>query len=106
MIRWDRQAQETQVNYSVMSDDDIRANFQLLKKSNGSASHNQLKSRACERCFRYGERGKPFGISFFYQGGSGWEPEDKQDPKGCEGCGWYDFDLWRAKLNERLRGQS
>ena len=105
MIRWSKQAQETQTNYLVMTDDDIRANFQLLKKSNGSASHNQLKSRACERCFRNGARGEPLGISFFYQGGSRWESEDKQDPKGCEGCGWYDFDLWRMKLNERLRGQ-
>ena len=102
MIRWNEQEQESQTNYSAMSDDDIRANFQLLKKSNGSASHNQLKSRACERCFRHGERGEPFGISFFYQGGSAWEAADERDPKGCEGCGWYDFDLWRKHLNERL----
>ena len=102
MIRWNEQVQETQVDYSAMSDDDIRSSFQLLKKSNGSASHNQLKSRACERCFRYGLRGEPFAISFFHQGGSTWEPEDKQDPRGCEGCGWYDFDLWRKHLNERL----
>ena len=106
MIRWNGHTQDAQSNYSAMSDDDIRANFQLLKKSNGSASHNQLKSRACERCFRYGSRGEPFGISFFYAGNSAWEPDDKQDPKGCEGCGWYDFDLWRKHLNDRLAQDS
>ena len=102
MIRWDEHTQETQTNYAEMSDDDIRTTFQLLKKSNGSASHNQLKSRACERCFRYGLRGEPLGISFFYEGDSHWEPQDKKDPEGCEGCGWYDFDLWRKRLNDRL----
>ena len=64
MIRWNEQEQELQTNYSAMSDDDIRANFQLLKKSNGSASHNQLKSRACERCFRYGVRGSHSAYPF------------------------------------------
>ena len=43
MIRWDRQAQETQVNYSVMSDDDIRANFQY-DPSNGEYSANIVES--------------------------------------------------------------
>ena len=102
MIRWSADTESQQTDYSEMSDDGIRAIFQLLKKSNGSASHNQLKSRACERCFRFGERGTPFGIRFFYSGGSNWEPEDRRDAEGCKGCGWYDFDLWRRYLNEHL----
>ncbi len=103
MVRWNQKTQETQTKYAEMSDDDIRATFQLLKKSNGSVSHNLLKSRACEVCLETGVRGAPFGISFFYAGTDKWEPEDKRDPKGCEGCGWYDFDLWRTRLNEMLK---
>lgn len=102
MIRWSVETQQAQSAYSTMSDDDIRANFQLLKKSNGSISHNHLKSRACERCFKTGARGAPFGLRFFYEGGPRWEPTDKKDPDGCLGCGWYDFDRWRRELNDRL----
>ncbi len=51
-----------------MSNEDIRDKFQLLKKSNGSVSHNLLKSRACENCYKKGQRGTPFGIQFFYAG--------------------------------------
>ena len=103
MLRWSSEMSSVQTNYADMDDDDIRAKFQLLKKSNGSVSHNLLKSNACVRCYRTGRRGEPFGIAFFYAGGPNWEPADRQDPKGCEGCGWYDFDLWRTKLNERLQ---
>ena len=99
MMRWNDHTKVTQTDYTAMSDEDIQATFQLLKKSNESASHNQLKSRACERCFRYGTRGEPFGITFFYEGGPTWKPDDKRDPKGCAGCGWYDFDEWRKHLN-------
>ena len=103
MLRWNQETQKNQTSYSEMDDDDIRATFQLLKKSNGSVSHNLLKSRACEHCFNTGKRGEPFGISFFHLGDDTWKPEDKTDPSGCEGCGWYDFDLWRTRLNERLK---
>jgi len=103
MLRWDASEQSRQTTFSSMTDDDIRALFQLLKKSNGSVSHNQLKSRACERCYKSGQRGTPFGIEYFYEGGPRWEPTSKEDPKGCKGCGWYDFDLWRRKLNQALK---
>ena len=103
MLRWNADTKAKLTNYSAMDEKDIRANFQLLKKSNGSVSHNQLKSRACERCFKQGRRGTPFGISFFYAGNDQWAPEDPSDPKGCEGCGWYDFGLWRQHLNARLK---
>lgn len=103
MLRWKAEEQTAQTSFSSMSDEDIRARFQLLKKSNGSVSHNLLKSRACERCFKSGRRGTPFGIIFFYEGGPIWEPAEKQDPSGCVGCGWYDFDEWRRCLNQRLK---
>lgn len=99
MIRWNEHTRIGQTNYSEMTDDDIRATFQMLKSSNGSVSHNLLKSRSCETCFETGERGTPFGIVFFYEGNGTWAPADKDDPSGCVGCGWYDFALWRTDLN-------
>ncbi len=102
MIRWNVESNERLVDYDNMDENDIREHFQLLKKSNGKASHNLLKSRACEHCFETGERGKPFGIDFFYSGGPMWLPADKLDPNGCKGCGWYDFAVWRKHLNQVL----
>lgn len=98
-IRWDAEAEALQNDYDNMTDEDILKHFQLLKKSNGAVSHNQLKSRACEKCYETGLRGAPFGIRFYYMGGPLWEPINKKDPKGCKGCGWYDFDKWRDDLN-------
>ncbi len=106
MIRWNNEISEKLTDYGNMSDDDIKSHFQLLKKSNGSVSHNLLKSRACERCFQNGQRGEPFGIRFYYSGNAKWAPTDKYDPIGCIGCGWYDFDLWRKHLNEQVQDQS
>ena len=103
-IRWNEESNAMLVDYANMDENDIKQHFQLLKKSNGSVSHNLLKSRACERCYRSGKRGQPFGISFFYNGGAKWEPSDKQDPSGCVGCGWYDFALWRESLNKLIKG--
>ncbi|MXZ29378.1 MAG: restriction endonuclease [Acidimicrobiia bacterium] len=105
-IRWSPAEGAVQTDYAGMNDDDIRARFQLLKQSNGSVSHNLLKSRACERCFRDGRRGTPFGIVFFHDGGPDWAPEDKRDAAGCVGCGWYDFAEWRDQLNEHLQERS
>lgn len=104
-IRWSTAVSKKQTAYSSMNDADIRKNFQLLKASNGSVSHNLLKSRACEHCFKTGKRGKPLGIAYFYEGGERWKPKDKKDASGCIGCGWYDFDKWRKSLNRALRGK-
>ncbi|MDI1495456.1 MAG: hypothetical protein K8823_1178 [Cenarchaeum symbiont of Oopsacas minuta] len=83
-----------------MSIEDIKKRFQLLKKSNGTASHNHLKSRACEKCFEENKRGSPFGIKFYYNGDENWEGENLKDENGCHGCGWYDFNKWRKALNK------
>ena len=54
-LRWsDTYAEKDKTD---MSANEINARFQLLKKSNGSASHNHLKSRACEKCSRDKKRG-------------------------------------------------
>ena len=103
MLRWSQPVSKEQTNYRAMDDAEIKQKFQLLKKSNGSVSHNLLKSRACEDCYRKGRRGKPFGIDFYYSGGADWEPGSKDDPNGCIGCGWYDFAEWRKELNKVLR---
>lgn len=103
MLRWNERNKKEQTNYTKMNDDEIRSKFQLLKKSNGSVSHNLLKSRACEKCYKTGNRGTPFGIKYFYAGNSKWEPVDKEDAEGCVGCGWFDFNLWRTTLNKALQ---
>ena len=102
MLRWKPDMAKQQTDYANMSEGDIRNNFQLLKKSNGSVSHNLLKSRSCEKCFQKGKRATPFGIKFFYTGNENWQGKDKKDPSGCIGCGWYDFAKWRSELNKRL----
>ena len=105
MKRWNEHTSRQQTDYQNMSDDDIRERFQLLKKSNGSVSHNQLKSRACEECFRTGKRGTPFGIRYFSAGNDVWQGKSAKDPSGCVGCGWYDIAAWRTCLNRKLRGR-
>lgn len=88
-----------------ISDPEIESKFQLLKFDAGG-NHNLLKSRACETCFKTGRRGTPFGINYFYAGGSSWaEGIPSSGPKaeqGCVGCGWYDFAKWREALNLKL----
>lgn len=105
MIRWDSAMSKKQTAYGNMLEKDIREKFQLLKKSNGSVSHNLLKSRSCEKCFQKGKRAKPFGINFFYEGNENWEGKTKRDASGCIGCGWYDFAKWRSELNKHIKSK-
>jgi len=93
-------------NSSSMTDHEIEAKFQLLKKDS-AGNHNLLKSRACERCIATGKRGYPMGIQFYYEGDENW-PEGcpvsgPEAERGCIGCGWYNFDLWRNALNDFIR---
>lgn len=90
----------------TVTDDEIQRKFQLLKKDK-FGNHNLLKSRSCEECKRTGKRGKPFGIKFWYRGDESWSkdiPEvGPEAEKGCQGCGWYNFDEWRKHLNRELK---
>lgn len=102
MIRWGRNERKNVVN---MDAKEIEEKFQILKKDS-SGNHNLLKSRDCERCFKTGIRGSPFGIKFYYNGNNKWKKSipkkgDKAE-KGCEGCGWYNFEKWRDGLNKKL----
>ena len=100
MERWGTSEEK---NPTQMDEQEIERKFQLLKKDS-SGNHNLLKSRACERCIATGKRGYPMGIRFYYAGDENW-PVDcpvkgPEAERGCYGCGWYDFDTWRAALNQ------
>lgn len=100
MERWGASEEK---NPTQMDEQEIERKFQLLKKDS-SGNHNLLKSRACERCIATGKRGYPMGIKFYYAGDENW-PADcpvkgPEAERGCYGCGWYDFDAWRAALNQ------
>jgi hypothetical protein len=99
-IRWDETVGET--NPDDMSGDKIKQKFQLLNNQ-----RNQQKREVCRNCFQTGERGTPYGIEFFYEGGPEW-PEDvpRTGPdaeRGCIGCGWYDLQKWRNELNAHIQ---
>jgi hypothetical protein len=100
MNRWD----DHEPKNSDLADEVLVQKFQLLKKE-ANGNHNSLKTRACETCVKTHKRGKPFGINFFYHGDENWAPEAEKGYEaedGCVGCGWYDFDTWRAELNKTL----
>lgn len=103
MARWTREYGD--YDDDKMTDEEIKSRYQLLKKSNGTVSHNLLKSRACEHCIKTGNRGTPFGIRFFHEGTDKFTA-DPQDESGCYGCGWYDFSLWRKKLNQLVESKN
>lgn len=104
MLRWGNA--ETKLA-ADLAETDIERKFQLLK-FDGSGNHNLLKSRACEVCFKTGQRGTPFGINFFHQGTATWPTNIPASgataERGCVGCGWYDFAAWRTALNLKLAG--
>jgi len=81
-----------------MSEYDLHGKFQLLTRQN-----NLWKSRYCEHCAKTGERGTFIGINFFADGGPTWDssiPTD--DEHGCQGCFWYDPEIWRQELNKLI----
>lgn len=103
MLRWGAAEEAFDAD---SSHHEIRRKFQLLKKD-ASGNHNLLKSRDCENCSKTGQRGTPFGIVYFYEGGQTWDSsiphKGSGAEKGCRGCGWYDFDAWRRSLNAKVR---
>lgn len=101
--RWDSTVPKD--NNPDMSDEDIIKKFQLLDPQS-----NMQKQRFCGQCVKTGKRGYPFGIKYYYKGDEAW---DNQYPTkgpgaeaGCEGCGWYDIEKWRASLNEKISKMS
>ncbi len=95
-IRWDDKTKEN--NPDDMSEDAIKAKFQLLNNR-----RNLQKREVCRKCYQTNERGYPYGIKFYYKGSSKWPssiPKRGDEAiEGCKGCGWFDLEKWRQKLN-------
>ncbi len=94
-IRWDENTKAE--NPEDMTDDEIRAKFQLLTNQ-----RNQQKREVCRTCFQTGKRGIIYGIPYFYQGDENWDAaipkKGKDAEKGCVGCPWYDIQAWKDHL--------
>lgn len=101
-IRWDDNTKEE--NPDTMTDDEIREKFQLLTNQ-----RNQQKREVCRTCYQTGVRGIIYGIPFFYEGGSKWDPnipqKGKEAEKGCIGCPWYDIAKWREELLKEIENK-
>jgi hypothetical protein len=98
-IRWDENTKR--LDLSSLSSLDIKRDFQLLNNQ-----RNQQKREVCRSCYQSGERGKVFGINFFYSGSYKWDKtipiRGKNSEKGCVGCAWYDMEKWRQAINSFL----
>jgi hypothetical protein len=91
-VRWGKKESDNPVD---MSKEEIQKRFILLTRAN-----NLWKSRYCEKCYKTGLRGTFPGINFFYKGDKTWDKNiNPYDPKGCEGCFWYNPYEWRKALN-------
>lgn len=84
-------------NPNNMPEHDIKHKFQLL-----SNQTNMWKSRYCDTCVKTGKRGDFMGTKWYYQGDENWNGETENDENGCVGCPWYDLELWKEKLAEKL----
>lgn len=98
-IRWDSDTKD--INREDMTTDEIKKKFQLLTNQ-----RNQQKREVCRKCFQTGKRPYPFGIKYYYKGNENWDTKfptkGKNAEKGCEGCGWYDLQMWRESLMKDL----
>ena len=98
-IRWDSQTKAE--NPDIMTDDEIRAKFQLLTNQ-----RNQQKREICRKCFQTGQRGTIYGFDYFYEGGPFWETtipmKGKEAERGCIGCPWYDIERWKKEVRKKL----
>lgn len=98
-VRWDDETRSE--NPMDMTDAQIIEKFQLLDNQ-----RNQQKREVCRKCFQEGIRGTIYGINYFYEGTQQWDHEiptvGKDAEKGCKGCPWYDIELWRKELNDKM----
>lgn len=84
-------------NPDEMSVAEICKKFQLL-----SNQTNMWKSRFCDSCVKTGTRGDFMGIKWYYEGDENWNGKTVNDENGCIGCAWYDLELWKEKLKEKI----
>lgn len=85
-VPWSRL--DNDIDIATLTDEEIKEHFQLLTRE-----HNLLKDRACQHCIKSGKRPPLFGISFWYEGNDLYRGT-------CAGCGWFDGNTWRIRLNE------
>ncbi|MFC1595251.1 restriction endonuclease [Patescibacteria group bacterium] len=102
-ISWDDKTKED--NPDNMSDEEIRAKFQLLDNQ-----RNLEKREACRRVVQSGKLGTIFGIEYYINGNDNWPngvPKvGKASEKGWKLCPWYDIEAWRESLNEFIKRKS
>lgn len=98
-IRWNRDTRRDCIEH--LSELEIQHDFQLLTNQ-----RNQQKREVCRGCYQTGNRGYPFGIPFFYEGGPDWPSgvarTGKEAEAGCHGCGWYDLERWRLSVKSAV----
>ena len=101
-IRWDKNTKRTSSEISKLKPNEIKRDFQLM-----SNQRNLQKREVCRNCYQTNQRGKIFGIDYYYFGDGVWDSKiaktGKKAEKGCIGCGWYDIELWRKNLSEELQ---
>ena len=101
-IAWD--ADTPQENPDDMTDDEIRAKFQLLDNR-----RNLEKREACRRVAQTRNLGTLFGIEHYLGNGPSWPKgvpmTGAKSEAGWRLCPWYDIEAWRRSLNTRLRKQ-
>ncbi len=73
--------------------DAIRRRFMWL-----SPDHNKLKNAQCKKCQRTDTRPPFLGIAWWFEGDECYTPA-----VGCAGCGWAFPEVWRVRVEERLR---
>lgn len=101
-IRWDEETRAE--NPDEMPINEIKEKFQLIDNQ-----RNQQKREVCRKCFQTGNRGKLYGINYYYEGNEKWPDHipkiGKEAEVGCIGCGWYDIQKWRDSLNELINNK-
>lgn len=99
-ISWD---ENTRVeNPDDMTDDEIRAKFQLLDNQ-----RNLEKREACRKVVQTGKLGTIFGIEYYMNESDEW-PENipkigNKSEEGWKLCPWYDIEAWRKSLNQSIK---
>lgn len=99
-ISWDENTRAE--NPDDMTDDEIRAKFQLLDNQ-----RNLEKREACRKVIQTGKLGTIFGIEYYLNETGEWPNHipkiGKKSEEGWKLCPWYDIEAWRKSLNQHIK---
>lgn len=99
-ISWDENTRAE--NPDDMTDDEIRAKFQLLDNQ-----RNLEKREACRKVIQTGKLGTIFGIEYYMNETGEWPSHipkvGKKSEEGWKLCPWYDIEAWRKSLNQHIK---